>query len=222
MDSNGPRTDHIVRHDLADRVAGRLRQSGVSRKELARQAGMSPKYLEQVLTSTPDFDPWGLLRVATALGVTYRELFEGRSDPPPGQTEAASRPVLATLTEKECWDRLGTHGVGRVALASEPGPAVYPVNYAVDAKTIIYRTAPQGAAVPESGAGVSFETDRIDDDLRRGWSVLITGAAEMIDDPGTAEQVARGHDVEPWAGGYRPLWIRIRPAHVTGRHITTM
>jgi transcriptional regulator with XRE-family HTH domain len=214
--------DQPVSQELLDSVNGRLRQQGTSREELARQAGMSVKYLQQVLTSAPDFDPGALLRVATVLGVTYRELFEGRDDPPPGRPAAADRPVLARLTETECWDRLGTHGVGRIALPAEPGPAVFPVNYTVDAKTVLYRTAPEGAAAPETGAGVSFEADRIDDDTSRGWSVLISGVAEQIRDPEVAEGLAREQQLEPWAGGHRPLWVRVRPGKVTGRHITTM
>ncbi|WP_308012108.1 helix-turn-helix domain-containing protein [Actinacidiphila acidipaludis] len=209
-------------HDLASRVAERLTQLDMTERELSRKAGMSTKYLEHLLVCEPDFDPGGLLRIAAALGLTRHELLEGRDDLPPGQSEAAERPVLARLTEPECWDKLGTHGVGRIALPSEPGPAVFPVNYVVDTKTILYRTAEQGAAAPRSGASVSFETDRIDDDLSQGWSVLVTGTAERIDDAAAAERLAAKHDLEPWAGGERALWVRVRPTQVTGRHITTM
>jgi len=217
-----PGAEHTAPHDLVNRVSGRLTQLGMSRRDLARRAGMSPKYLKQVLEAGPDFDPGGLLRIAAALGVTHHDLMEGRSDLPPGQAGAAARPVLARLSERECWDKLGTHGLGRIALPSDPGPAVFPVNYVVDAKTVIYRTAEQGAAAPESGASVSFETDRIDDDLSQGWSVLVTGSAERIEDAAAAERLAERHDLEPWAGGNRPLWVRVRPEHVTGRHITTL
>ena len=209
-------------HDPASRVAERLTQLDMSKRELAQKAGMSQKYLEQLVTGEPDFDPAGLVRIAAALGLTRRELLEGRGDQPPGQESAAERPVLARLTETECWDKLGTHGVGRIALPTEPGPAVFPVNYVVDSRTIVYRTAERGAAAPEGGASVSFETDRIDDDLSQGWSVLVTGTAERIEDAAAAERLAERHDLEPWAGGNRPLWVRVRPAQVTGRHITTM
>lgn len=224
MDRAGRRAHPtITSPDLASRVAGRLAQLGMSREELARTAGMSPCYLDQVLAAEPDFDQEGLHRIAAALGVSYREMFEGRRDPPPGQAAAAPRPVLVRLTEPECWDRLGTHGLGRVALPKDPGPpAVFPVNYAVDARSILYRTAPDGPAAPETGQPVTFEIDRMDDALSRGWSVLITGTAVRIDDPETAERLASEHRVEPWAGGYRPLWVRISPDHVSGRHITSL
>ncbi|WP_329139208.1 pyridoxamine 5'-phosphate oxidase family protein [Streptomyces sp. NBC_01476] len=204
------------------RVRERRKQLGMSENALATEAGMAPPYLRRLLESDTDFDPGGLVRVAAALGLTYEELLRGRSDPPPGQTGAAPRPVLIRLAESECWDRLGAHGVGRVAIPVRPGPAVLPVNYAVDAGTIVYRTAAQGAAAPDTGTAVSFQVDRIDDRLSQGWSVLVTGTAERISDPDTAGRLAAEHDVEPWAGGDRPLWMRIRPDGITGRRIGTM
>ncbi|SEN78249.1 helix-turn-helix domain-containing protein [Actinacidiphila rubida] len=222
MDGPESSTAHPESRETAGRVSGRLKQLGLSKEELAREAGMSPCYLDQVLNAAPDFDPSALARIAGALGLPYHRLFEDRHDQPPGQTAAGERPVLARLTEAECWDRLGTHGVGRVVLASSSGPGAFPVNYAVDAKTVLYRTVPQGPAAPADGAVVSFEADSIDDRLSRGWSVLVTGTAERIDDPEAADHLARMHALEPWAGGSRPLWVRISPTQVTGRHITTM
>lgn len=207
---------------LARRIAERRAQLGLSEEALAREASMSPRYLGQLIEEGPDFDSGGLLRIAAALDLTYQELLDGRRDPPPGQTEPGPRPVLVHLTVHECWDKLGTHGVGRIALPVQPGPAVFPVNYAVDAGSIVFRTAPRGPAAPETGAALSFQADRMDDRLGQGWSVLVTGTAERIDDPAAVRRLAQRHAAQPWAGGDRPLWIRIRPDTVTGRRIATM
>lgn len=207
---------------LARRVAERRTQLGLSADAVARQAGMSPRYMEQLIEAGPDFDSGGFLRIAAALGLTYRELLEGRDDPPPGQTGPGPRPVLVRLTVSECWDRLGTHGVGRVALPALPAPEVFPVNYAVDSHSIVYRTAPRGPAAPETDTAVSFQADRTDDRLSQGWSVLLTGTAERVEDPALARRLDEQQSARPWAGGDRPLWIRIRPDTVTGRRITTM
>lgn len=207
----------VVQH-IADRSA----QLGLSEPELARQAGMAPAYLRHLLVAGVDFDPGAFLRIAAALHLTYRELLEGPSDPPAGQSRPAPRPVLIRLTAPECWEKLGARGVGRIALPVQPGPAVFPVNYTVDAETIVYRTAPQGAAAPEPGTAVSFQADRIDDHLSNGWSVLITGTAEHLDDPETIQRLTEEHASEPWAGGGRPLWIRVRPDRITGRQVGTM
>lgn len=204
------------------RAAERRTQLGLSEGALATRVGMSPRYLRLVLGAGPDFDPGGFLRIAAALGLTYQELLEGRRDLPPGQTGPAPRPALFHLTEAECWDRLGTHGIGRIALPVRPGPAVLPVNYAVDAHTIVYRTAPGRAAAPDTGTEVSFQTDRLDDRLSQGWSVLLTGTAEHIEDSAEVRRLDDEHTAEPWAGEGRPLWIRVRPHTVTGRRITTV
>jgi nitroimidazol reductase NimA-like FMN-containing flavoprotein (pyridoxamine 5'-phosphate oxidase superfamily) len=207
---------------LARRIGERRLQLGLSENALATQAGMAPRYLQHLLQAGPDFDPGGFLRIAAVLRLTYEDLLEGRSDLPPGQSGPGERPALIRLTTAECWDRLGARGVGRIALPVQPGPAVFPVNYTVDAQAILYRTAAEGAAAPETGTEVSFQVDRVDDRLSQGWSVLVTGAAERIDDPVAVRGLTERHAVEPWAGGNRPLWIRIRPRDISGRRIGSM
>lgn len=223
MDQNAEpgrqQTDPVA---IARRVADRRGQLGLDEHALATQAGMSTPYLRHLLDAGPDFDPAGFLRIAAALGLPYQELLEGRAHPPPGQSGPAPRPVLVRLTASECWDQLGTRGVGRIALPVQPGPAVFPVNYAVDARSIVYRTASRGPAAPEPGMKVSFQADRVDDRLSQGWSVLLTGTAERIEDPATVRRLTEESPAQPWAGGDRPQWIRIRPDTITGRRIATM
>lgn len=220
MNANtGPEARQPEPGTLARRVTSRRAQLGLSENALATQAAMAPRYLQHLLAAGPDFDPGGFLRVASVLRMTCQELLGVPNDPPPGQSAAGDRPALIHLTTAECWDKLGTHGVGRVALPVRPGPAVFPVNYTVEAGSILYRTAVEGPAAPETGTEVSFQVDRVDDRLSQGWSILITGAAERIDDPATVRRLSRRHAVEPWTGGNRPLWIRVDPVTVTGRRI---
>lgn len=202
-----------------DQCAGQL---GLSRADVAREAGMAPRYLERLLTSGADFDPAGSLRVAAVLRIPYEELV-GDASPARGEQGADAdedgRPVLVRLSAHECWDRLGAHGLGRVALPVHPGPGVFPVTYAVEPGAVVYRTDPQGSAAPAEGMEVSFETDRVDDEAGEGWSVLVTGTAERVESPSEVRRLAAHHDPEPWAGGENPLWVRIRPRTVTGRRI---
>ncbi|MFJ9446813.1 pyridoxamine 5'-phosphate oxidase family protein [Kitasatospora sp. NPDC101235] len=53
-------------------------------------------------------------------------------------------------------------------MPGEPAPAVLPVNYAVDAGAIVYRTAPEGAAASRDGSPISFQVDHIDEHRSRG------------------------------------------------------
>ncbi|MFF6961498.1 MULTISPECIES: pyridoxamine 5'-phosphate oxidase family protein [unclassified Streptomyces] len=204
---------------IAGRVAERGRALGLSMGQVARRAGMAPRYLNDLLRQDTDFDPDGLLRVAAALSMSYPELLHGPSHPPPGQAAPAPRPSLRSLTTAECWDLVGGHGVGRIALAGAAAPVVIPVNYTVDARTVVYRTSPGSAACPESGQAVSFQVDRVDDRLSQGWSVLITGTAERVRDEETERRLAAAEGEGPWAGGPRPVWTRIRPGAVSGRRV---
>ncbi|MEW1913356.1 pyridoxamine 5'-phosphate oxidase family protein [Kitasatospora sp. NPDC085895] len=217
MDEIGstPATGHP--EDIARRVVTRCRQLGLSQDEAAAKAGMSPRYFGQLLDFGPDFDPDAVFRLARVLGLSQVDLVEGRADAPPGLSPAPARARLLRLTEQECWERLGTHGVGRIALPGERFPLVLPVNYTVDGRAVAYRTADFGAAAAAAGEDVAFEVDRVDDRRRSGWSVLLGGRAERVREPEAQQRLTGLAAAEPWAGGHRSLWIRIVPERVTGR-----
>lgn len=191
--------------ELLHRIEVRIKQLGLSEEQLAGQAGVSTHYFRHLIESGPDFDPGGLLRLGAALGMTRQELIEGRRDAPAGQREAARHPVLAKRTTEVCWERLGTHGIGRTALPVHPGPGVFPVNYSVDGHTVVYRTTKRGAAAAEPGGEISFEVDHMDGHQSTGWSVLIVGITEHVTDPGAVRgsrsSPASGHG--PGASGTR-------------------
>ncbi|MFG2908438.1 pyridoxamine 5'-phosphate oxidase family protein [Kitasatospora sp. NPDC048286] len=213
-------TDRPDPADIATRIDRRREQLGLSEGMLAHRAAMSPAYLRQLLCSGPEFDPPGFVRITAVLGMTWPELLSGRRpDAPPGQADAAPRAGLRRLTEPQCWELLGARGIGRIGLPGSSAPVVLPVNYVVDARTIAYRTAPRGAAAPDEGAPVSFEVDHIDEHRRQGWSVLVLGEAHHVDTPEEEQHLSALPGATPWAGGPRPLWVRVRPAGVTGRRV---
>ncbi|MFI9722659.1 pyridoxamine 5'-phosphate oxidase family protein [Streptomyces sp. NPDC052396] len=204
---------------MATRASLRREQLGMTREELAYRAGMSVAYLRRLEKSGSDFAPAALMRLAAALEMSYEELAEGRHDAPPGQPGAGVHPMLMRLSERECWERLGTHGIGRLGLSADTGPVILPVNFLVDAHTIAYRTDAEGAAAAAAGSQLAFETDHIDEHLRNGWSVLVVGTAHHITDPDAVRTLAERPGAEPWAGGARDLWIRIVPSQISGRTI---
>ncbi|MFI9722728.1 pyridoxamine 5'-phosphate oxidase family protein [Streptomyces sp. NPDC052396] len=221
MPSGGPADASSRGDSMATRAALRREQLGMTQTELAHRAGMSVAYLRQLEKFSGDFDPAALMRLAAALEMSYEELVRGRDDAPPGQPAAAAHPRLMRLSEGECWARLGTHGIGRLSLSVDTGPVVLPVNFVVDARTIVYRTDPAGAAAAPAGAQLAFETDRIDDQLRNGWSVLVVGTADHVTDPAVVRALAERPGSAPWAGGVRNLWVRIVPGRISGRTIHT-
>nr|WP_272919795.1 pyridoxamine 5'-phosphate oxidase family protein [Streptomyces sp. SID5468] len=124
------------------------------------------------------------------------------------------------MSADECRTRLRDRGVGRVAVPTEAGPAVFPVNYVVaEDDTIVYRTAPDAAPAAAVGRKISFEVDQVDDALSQGWSVLVSGAAEEITEAEAADLLPPGVVPRPWPGGERNLLVRVTPSGVTGRLI---
>ncbi|MBD0693117.1 helix-turn-helix domain-containing protein, partial [Streptomyces sp. CBMA123] len=206
---------------VAHRIAERRERLGLTEDALAHQAAMAPQYLRHLTEAGPAFDPGGFVRIAAALCMSREELLEGRADAPPGLGAPGPRPRLLDLTDAECWELVGSHGIGRIALPVRPGPAVYPVNYVVDRATFAYRTGERAATAPEPGAEVSFQVDRIDEYLGRGWSVLALGSARYVEDPEERRRLEDLPGAAPWAGGDRPCWVRIRPAEISGRRLVT-
>lgn len=206
--------------DIGRRVARRRQLLGLSRKDVADRAGMAPGYVEYVESSAEAVDTVTLTRLAAALGTSAQELLGGRADVPPGRASSAARPLLEELPEEECWARLAPGGIGRVALSTDLGPVVLPVNYRIHDGTVVYRTSTGSTPASAAGNRVAFEVDHIDEALHGGWSVLVSGVAVRVDDPEAIEQLMREGDPDPWAGGERHVWIGIAPSAVTGRTIS--
>lgn len=65
---------------------------------------------------------------------------------------------------------------------------------------------------------MSFEVDRIDEAMSEGWSVLVSGRAQRVEDRTEIEKLA-SVGIEPWAGGKREAVIRIEINEISGRAI---
>lgn len=135
-------------------------------------------------------------------------------------TEPAARTrVLCTLSPAECFDLLEPGGIGRVGFTSAAGIMMLPVNFAMTGKTIVFRTAPDTLLAVYANAPVSFETDRLDEALREGWSVLVHGHAHKVTDEREIRHLEHETQLEPWAGGARDVYVRITPGQISGRRI---
>ena len=137
---------------------------------------------------------------------------------PPAAPDA--RPdALRTLSPADCFDLLEPGGIGRVGFASADGIMMLPVNFAVTAKTIIFRTAPDTLLAVYSDAHVSFEADRLDEALHAGWSVLVQGRAHQVTDEREVRHLQDRTKLQPWAVGARDVYVRITPIRISGRRI---
>ena len=122
---------------------------------------------------------------------------------------------LVELTERECWDFLAQHQVGRLVWVEQGRPHVVPLNYVPHDEAIWVRTAAYTRMAREvSGARVAFEVDDIDRDAHAGTSVVVEGTAQPeLEVP---DELAVP---EPWAEGSRRMVLRITAIEISGRRV---
>ncbi|MFD4760981.1 pyridoxamine 5'-phosphate oxidase family protein [Streptomyces sp. NPDC058439] len=206
--------------DIGRRVAMERERQGLSRAETARRARMAPEYLAYLEQQPADPSLASLISLADALGTTVAALRGGGIDLPPGQGRALLHPRLRDLDPGECRALLSTHGVGRIAVSTPDGPAVFPVNYEVIDDTIAFRTAPDSVPATAGGTDVAFEVDRVDEAMSQGWSVLAVGPARIVTEPDALRRLTDRAHTTSWAGDERNTWVSIRPTRLTGRRIS--
>jgi uncharacterized protein len=127
---------------------------------------------------------------------------------------------LEMLDRAECLRLLAGPHLGRVALVERDIPLVFPVNYALDGESVVFRTA-VGTKLDQAGRGsaMAFEIDHADPVYHTGWSVLVQGVAEVVADPAELARL-RSLPLLPWSRRARSAWVRIRPTEITGRRVT--
>lgn len=126
---------------------------------------------------------------------------------------------LESLARHESIELLSSAVVGRVVFAVSALPAVVPVTFAVLDEAVVLRTSEGTRLAMAADRGVlAFEADRIDPVTRTGWSVVVTGIAELVTEP-----IRRAHiqaAVEPFAPGENDVYVSLPLTVVTGRRVT--
>lgn len=118
----------------------------------------------------------------------------------------------------ECWALLRTGVIGRLAVVVDGEPDIFPVNYAVDHGTVVFRTDAGRKLAGAHKRVVAFEVDGYDVKDTSAWSVVIRGEAREIRD--TDESLAAMDlPIFPWQDGAKPRFVRIVPSTTTGRRI---
>ena len=126
---------------------------------------------------------------------------------------------LEVIGLDECLSLLASLPYGRLAYLDAGAPSIVPVNHLVDGSSVVIRSldgGKLGAAIFERP--VAFELDELDFTTRTGWSVVVRGRAEIVEDAD-----AEGYDkwLGSWAvrDGARTTWVRIIADEVSGRRL---
>jgi nitroimidazol reductase NimA-like FMN-containing flavoprotein (pyridoxamine 5'-phosphate oxidase superfamily) len=119
-----------------------------------------------------------------------------------------------------CLERLASVPVGRVGFVAAGEVEILPVNHVVDGQNVAFRT---GIGSKLSGAclgfPITFEADGFDASGGSGWSVVVHGTADVVEDDAEAGRLTAALGDRGWTGGDRPYLIRIRPFSITGREV---
>ncbi len=86
---------------------------------------------------------------------------------------------VTILPVHECWDLLAGVTLGRLVTNVDGRPEIFPVNYVVQRRTILLRTA-EGTKLVSAAINdrVVFEAD--DHNVAEGWSVVVKGTARSL------------------------------------------
>ncbi|GAP54275.1 FMN binding protein [Arthrobacter sp. Hiyo6] len=93
-------------------------------------------------------------------------------------------PPEGQLSIDQCWVMLDTETVGRIALIVDGHPEIFPVNFVLERRAIVFRTAggtKLWAAM--TAKPVAFEIDGYDAHEQMAWSVVARGESELIESP---------------------------------------
>ena len=128
---------------------------------------------------------------------------------------SAQGPVTE-LSDEHCWQLLDAESFGRLAIDHEGRPDLFPIDFHVDGRTIVFRTAEGNTKVRDLQANpyVALEADERTDATAK--SVVLRGRADLVTD---GDEIARLDRVPlpPWIPSRPYTYIRIVPASVRGR-----
>jgi nitroimidazol reductase NimA-like FMN-containing flavoprotein (pyridoxamine 5'-phosphate oxidase superfamily) len=161
------------------------------------------------------------------MGVEYRPARQVRQEAVTAQRHMWEAPSVATgdrvyeeLSVGECLELLGSHQFGRLAVVIDARPVLFPINYALDGDSVVFRTAP-GTKLSGAALGhVAFEIDEVDETTQTGWSVIVKGVGNDITSTldERSEQL-RALEIQPWVPGEHAHWVGILAQSVTGRRL---
>jgi uncharacterized protein len=122
---------------------------------------------------------------------------------------------MTVLSEDESWHLLASMSLGRLVTSLAGQPEIFPVNFVVQRRTVLFRTA-EGTKLLGvlTDNRVAFEAD--DHNVSEGWSVIVKGVAKVLYTSAEEEEAERAQ-LLPWTATSKRRYVRILPSEITGR-----
>jgi len=123
--------------------------------------------------------------------------------------------AVTVLSASESWELLSSVSLGRLVTSVDGRPEIFPVNFAVQNRTVLFRTA-EGTKLVSAVINnqVLFEADAYD--AAQGWSVIVKGTTRTLRSDDEIEEAERAQLV-PWIATTKTHYVRILPISITGR-----
>ena len=126
---------------------------------------------------------------------------------------------LEILDRDECRRLLSSTNIGRLGYCAESGPRMMPMNYTLVNDSVTFRTGLDSEASNQLfDHPIAFEVDQVDEFLQSGWSVLVVGNAQPLDE-GSLLLLDVAQSPEPWPEGPRSLVVQLPLTITTGRRV---
>jgi uncharacterized protein len=128
---------------------------------------------------------------------------------------SATGEPITVLSAHESWNLLASVALGRLVTSVDGQPEIFPVNFVVQHRTVLFRTA-EGTKLVSAAINnhVLFEAD--EHTVAEGWSVIVNGTARMLRTQDEIEEAERAQ-VLPWTATSKLHYVRVIPTQITGR-----
>lgn len=125
---------------------------------------------------------------------------------------------VVELSETNAWALLRLVSFGRLAVAVDGQPQIFPVDFWCKGRSILFRTA-EGGKLRDLllNDSVAFEADHRGGD--ESWSVVVDGTASVLTSDDEIVEADRA-PLPPWVPTAPYVFVRITPTSIRGRRFT--
>jgi hypothetical protein len=132
--------------------------------------------------------------------------------------ETNGSPDLEQLDRTACLELLATVSVGRVAWSDSDQILVFPLNFALDDLDVVFATSSRSILAEVASRGtLSFQADDYEPAIGTGWTVLVSGPANIVTEPEETNRLRQL--VTPWRSADDLGLVRLRCERIAGRRL---